>query len=213
MKSHQTLINGLSALVLLATVAFAMVGFQGANEKTGIVDMNRLIVDSEFGKTNNQKLQTMAAAREDLLKFIDRYKVLTMDQATRLRDLSLKDAPTDRDKVDADAIKKQVIEADKKRNELLAKAEATADERNQLTDFNNRAALMREMLPQWGDQFNGELSDAQSKLREAAITRAKDALKEVGKAGQYTVILENQVAPYGANDVTDAAIKAMNAKK
>jgi Skp family chaperone for outer membrane proteins len=190
-----------------------MVGFQGATEKTGIVDMNRLIVDSEFGKTNNQKLQTMAAAREDLLKFIDRYKVLTMDQATRLRDLSLKDAPTDRDKLDADAIKKQVIEADKKRNELLAKAEATADERNQLTDFNNRAALMREMLPQWGDQFNGELSDAQSKLREAAITRAKDALKEVGKAGQYTVILENQVAPYGANDVTDAAIKAMNAKK
>lgn len=213
MKSHQTLINGLSALVLLATVAFAMVGFQGATEKTGIVDMNRLIVDSEFGKTNNQKLQTMAAAREDLLKFIDRYKVLTMDQATRLRDLSLKDAPTDRDKLDADAIKKQVIEADKKRNELLAKAEATADERNQLTDFNNRAALMREMLPQWGDQFNGELSDAQSKLREAAITRAKDALKEVGKAGQYTVILETQVAPYGANDVTDAAIKAMNAKK
>ena len=213
MKTKLNLPMGLSVLALLATFAVGLVGFQGATEKTGVIDMNKLIVDSEFGKANNAKIQTAAAAREDLLKFIDRYKVLTIDQATKLRDLTLKENPTDKDKQDADAIKKTVVDADKRRNELLAKAEATPDERNQLTDFNNRAALMREMLPQWSEQFNADLGDLQAKLREVTVSRAKEALRDVGKANGYTVILETQVAPFGANDVTEAATKAMNAKK
>lgn len=47
---------------------------------------------------------------------------------------------------------------------------------------------------------------------KAESANAKAALQEVAKKGGYTVILNGQVAPYGANDITDEAIKALDAK-
>ena len=46
-----------------------------------------------------------------------------------------------------------------------------------------------------------------------SLDRARAALHEVAKAQAFTVVFEISVAPYGANDLTQPTLTAMNAKK
>lgn len=192
-------------------IAFS--GFQAGAEKTGVVDLNRVLSDSEIGKKNEADLRNALALRSGLLDFISTYKVLTTDQANKLRDLTLKPNPTDADKAEIERIKKEVIAADAKRNELLQKANPTEADRLQLQDYNNRSNTMAELLARWNQEFQNELDQLESQVRATTVNKAKETVKEVSKAQGFTIVLESTVAPYGANDITDATIKALNAKK
>ena len=72
---------------------------------------------------------------------------------------------------------------------------------------------MENQAQRWLREFTQELQAWADKQKLSSLDRARAALTEVGKAQGFTVIFEVGVAPYGANDLTDAALKAMNAKK
>ena len=111
-------------------------------------------------------------------------------------------------------MKQEVIAADKKRNELSQKGSAlTEDEKKQLDEFAKRAQMMGGVLEQWNGDFTEDLTTLQQKLQQETIEKAKAALAQVGKAQGFAVVLESNVAPYSANDVTDAVVKQMNANK
>lgn len=200
----------------LATVigigAFSLFGFQSTTEKFGVVDINKILQDSELGKATNKKLQDALSIRSDLLKFISTYKVLTVEQANKLRELTLKPAPTAADKSEIERIKGEVIAADKKRNELLQKSNMTDTDRMQLQDYAQRAQTMAQVVEQFNNEFQQELNAFESQVREDTITKTKETVKDVAKSQGFTVVLESSVVPYAANDITDASIKALNAK-
>jgi Skp family chaperone for outer membrane proteins len=200
----------------LATVigmgAFSLFGFQSTTEKFGVVDINKILQDSELGKATNKKLQDALSIRSDLLKFISTYKVLTVDQANKLRELTLKPTPTAADKSEIERIKGEIIAADKKRNELLQKSNMTDTDRMQLQDYAQRAQTMAQVVEQFNNEFQQELNAFESQVREDTITKTKETVKEVAKSQGFTVVLESSVVPYAANDITDASIKALNAK-
>src|SRR5690606_31134380 len=97
-------------------------------------------------------------------------------------------------------------------NDLNQKANLTPQETNMLTDFNQRIELMRSVLQQFGGEFQTEIQDLQTQVREEERTKARAALEEVAKKDGYTVVYESQVAPFCANDLTAEAIKALDAK-
>lgn len=198
-----------AAVVFLGTA----LGFQDKAEKIGVVDMNRVISDSELGKKNQTTLQTALAARQDLLEFIKTYKVLTTDQANKLRELSLKPVVSEADKAEINRIRKEVIDADTKRNQLLQKSNPTDADRLALQDYNNRAQTMNEVYMRWSEEFQGDLDNLESQIRTDTVAKAKQIVKDVSKSQGYSVVFEASYAPYGANDLTDAGIKALNAAK
>lgn len=193
--------------------ALALVGFQGANEKTGVIDMNKALQDSALGVAHTKRLNDELKLRKDLLDFVNTYKVLTMEQAQRLRELSLKPNATEQDKRDLEKIRQDVIASDRKRNELSQKSGLTEADRALLQDYANRAQTMAATMERWNDEFSRELSELEQNLSNEAVDKARAALNQVAKGQGFTIVFESRLAPYAANDLTDATIKAMNAAR
>lgn len=188
-------------------------GFQGSAEKTGVIDLNKVIQQSELGKSNTKKLNDALSLRRGLIDFLTTYMVLTTEQAEGLRQLTLKAAQTEADKAQIEKIKKDVIESDKKRQDLMSKSTLTETDKQLLQDYSQRARINEERAGTWDKEFSLELNELRDQLQQDTINQAKGTLAETAKAQGYTTVLESTVAPYGANDLTDATVKALNAKK
>lgn len=201
------------AIAALLLGVFAAVGFQDASNKIGIVDISKVVEMSDFGKANQASFNQMKTAREGVLEFIDTYRVLTVEQATRFRDLSIKPTPTAEEKAELERIKADVMAADKKNKELSVKANLTPEDRALIEEYSKRANNMEMTAGRWLREFTNELQGWADKQKLTSLDRARAAVQEVAKAQGFTVVFEVGVAPYGANDITDAALKAMNAKK
>ncbi|MCG9894814.1 MAG: OmpH family outer membrane protein [Fimbriimonadaceae bacterium] len=186
-------------------------GFQAAQQKTGVVDMSRVIADSRLGKQNQETLRAMLQSRQNLLDFLDINRVATVEQANRLRALELKEGPqTPAEKQEADRIKADIQAAGKSFNDLNQKTNATDQDRLQLSEYNQRVRNTTQLLQSLQQELTMEISRKQGDLRREEIERAKAALKVIAEKGGYTIVLENQVAPYGVNDLTAEAIKELD---
>lgn len=211
---HITVREKIAYLVAAAALGVVFAGgFQDSALKIGVVDISDVVEQSDFGKKNQEDFNTMKAAREGVLEFIDTYRVLTNEQAIKLRELSLKANASASEKAELDTLKATIQASDKKSKELSTKANLTPEERTLMQDFAQRSQTMEVTAQRWFREFTNEMQAWADKQKAASIDRARESIQEVAKQGAYTIIYESGVAPYGANDITQAALKAMNAKK
>jgi len=197
----------------LASVILAS-GFQGGVDKSGVVDLNRAVQESEMGKKNKESLDAMVNARKGVIEFMDQQQVLTEEQAQKLRTLNLKSPITETEKKELDKVKEDVIAARKNFEALNQKQNPTEEDRRLLGEYNRRIESTRALVQTWGGQFQEELSLKQSDLISDSVKRADAAIREVSKKDGYTVVFSMPgAAVYGANDLTEAVTKALNAAK
>jgi Skp family chaperone for outer membrane proteins len=212
MKSTRFLQFGWVLVAAFAGVALAG-GFQNSEIKIGTVDIVRMMDQSDYGKEGQDIFKKMKLSREGVLEFIDTYRVLTTDQAQRIRLLSLKENPTKEESAELDRTKADVIAANKRSVELATKPNMTPEERTLVEEYARRSQTMNDIAQRWFREFTNEMSDFADKRKLAGLQKARAAINEVSKAQGYTVIFDESTAPYGVNDITDATLAAMNAKK
>ncbi|CAN5620007.1 hypothetical protein BH11ARM2_BH11ARM2_34940 [soil metagenome] len=188
-------------------------GFQDATQKNAVVDISKVVEGSDYGKGNQQAFAQMKQSREDLLEFIDTNRVLTTEQAQKLRDLTVKPTLTDSEKAELERVKADVIAANKRWSELATKTTLTPEERTLLQDYATRSQAMSDYAQRLLNQFSNEMAAWADKQKLDSVDKARAAVSEVAKAQGYNMVFEVGVAPYGANDLTADALKAMNAKK
>jgi Skp family chaperone for outer membrane proteins len=207
----------ISQLGWVAAIAMAGVmigsGFQGATQKIGVADLPKIVEGSDFYKQNEVTYNDFVAKRRTVLDFFNTYKVLTTEQTNRIQELSLKDNPTPQEKAELDRIKQDVVAQDKRSKELTIKPSPTPEEVTVLQDFAHRTQAMGQTFDQLQQTYQGDIQQKRDQIQQAAADKARDAIRQVGKDQAFTVIMSSAAAPYAANDVTDAAIKAMNAAK
>lgn len=196
----------------LATVFFGS-GFQAQTDKSGVVNVQRLISESDFGKTSQGSIDRVAAVRKEIITFLVENPVLTIDQAQRFRELMLKPNRTSEDDLRIAQIKADASANTKKLQELANKSSLTPEERAIATDFNNRAVQTRQQASDWGRDFQEELQAFGDNQYRQVLERVRVAIGESAKAQGYSTVFDDRYAPFGANDLTDAALTAMNAKK
>ena len=201
-----------SAFAVLLLGVLVGGGFQAPAEKNGVVDINALVDGSNFGKGVRDSVNKMRAAREEVLGFIDANRVLTLEQATRLRDLTLKLDRSAPESAELDTLKATVVATNKKWTELATKPTLTPEERTMQQEFADRAQKMGELGNQWVRAFTNDIDAYVDAQKTEANGRAREAIAATAKAQAYTMIYDRAFAPYGANDLTDAALAAMNAK-
>lgn len=201
--------------VLAAALAAVMVagGFQDQAQKSGVVDIAKIVENSEFGKQNQVVFAQMKKSREEVLEFLDTYRILTAEQAQRIRDLSLKPNPTTEEKAELDRIKADVIAASKKSTELSTKPNLTPEERTLIEEYARRSQTMSEVTQRWLREFTNEMQTWADNQKVQSVAKARKAIQDVAKAQGYNLVFEVGVAPYGANDISDDALKAMNEQK
>lgn len=201
--------------ILFATVAgIAMAGgFQDKAVKIGVVDITKVVEDSDYGKRNAEEFTKMKAAREGLLEFVDTYRVLTNEDAQQLKDLTLKANRTKEEDARIETLKANVIASNKKFNELTTKSSLTPEERTLVEEYARRSQTMNDVAQRWFREFTADMGDWADKQKLDSVTRARAAIQEVAKQQGFTVVFELGVAPYGSDDITSAALQSMNDKK
>ncbi|MBS1716976.1 MAG: OmpH family outer membrane protein [Armatimonadetes bacterium] len=188
-------------------------GFQAGTEKVGVVDISKVVEDSDFGKANQAAFKKMKGVRESLLEFIDQNRILTNEQALRLKELALKDSPSAAETAESERIKADVVQAAKRNAELNAKQNLTAEDRTLLEDYARRAQTMDQLERRWYTDFTTEMQNWADKQKLASVDKARAAVQKVAREQGFTVVFEAGIAPYGANDISAACLQAMNAVK
>lgn len=188
-------------------------GFQDQAVKIGVVDISTVVEQSDFGLQNQVTFEKMKTSREQLLEFIDTYRVLTTEQAQRLRELALKTTPTKEESAEMERIKSEVMLANKRSQELATKPTLTPEERALVEEYARRSQTMNEVASRWFREFTNDMTNWADKQKVESLSRARAAIQQVAKEQGYTVVLEVGVAPYGANDLSTIALQAMNGKK
>lgn len=201
--------------IVAAALAGGMVGmgFQGAAEKTGTVDVGKVVNDSDFIKKQIDTLKAMHAARLGVVDFVKANPHMKADAITKFKDLSLKDNPTAADKADLERLKQDAQAGESSYRALAQKDKPTPDDLKQMEALNRQKDENSAALDKLSNDFNTEMQAKQEALRSDVSNRAKDAIQTAGKQQGYTIIFTNELAPYSANDITADALKAMNSKK
>lgn len=188
-------------------------GFQAGSTKMGVVDVGKVFSDSEYAKAQSAALQQTVDARTAMLEFVKQYRLFTPEQASAFKDLSTKGVPTPAEKTQLDKIKADVQAADKTFRDLQTKKNPTPDDTAKMTLYTQEVQTMSATSMRWAQGFDEEIRTLNEKLRNDTLQRVRDAVKVVGAKQGFTLIFSSDVAPYGASDVTDDTLKAMNAKK
>jgi Skp family chaperone for outer membrane proteins len=200
--------------LVAASLAGVMMGsgFQGEANKLGVVDISTVVERSEFGKQSQSTFNQMKTAREGVLEFMDAHRVLTTEQAHKIRDLSLKPNPTSEEKAELERFKSEAVTAERRSKELALKTNLTPEERTLIEEYAKRGASTTQLMDRWYREFMNDLQNWTDKQKMSSIEKARTAIQDVARKEGYTIVYEVGIAPYGANDITDSALKAMNAR-
>ncbi len=211
MKKNFSVIGWVVAGVLGATMLAS--GFQNAGTKIGIVDMQRILAESAAGKKMRDDMTTQVNLRQGLLEFVNTNKVLTQEQADQLKDLTLKTPSTQADRDALDRLKATIRAEKKKFDDLMVKPTLTEAERTEFEQLSRRRDNTDGLLNRWNNEFSQDLSEMQDLMLGEVLKKARDQVQALAKKEGYSVVFPNTVAIYGANDLTEEAIKAVDAAK
>jgi Skp family chaperone for outer membrane proteins len=215
MKQDEKMKNKILGLGWLVAAAMGVMmiasGFQPADMKAGVVDMQRILSESAAGKKVRDDMSVQVDLRQGLLQFVNTNKVLTADQADKLKTLTLKPGATQADKDEVEKIKTAIRADSKKFNDLMVKASLTDSEKVEFNTMNERRRNADTLLGQWNQEFSADLNTLQDEMLANVLKKAREAVQGVGKKDGYSLIFPTTVAVYAANDITDAAIKAVDA--
>ena len=81
-----------------------------------------------------------------------------------------------------------------------------------MTEFSRREDTTGQLIAQLQSDFTNEVNTQKDTIQQTAFEKARAAVRQVAKDGGYTAVFSSAAAPYGANDITDDATKAMNKK-
>ena len=212
-KSYWTgFLSGTTILALGMTAVLAGSGFQGASQKIGVIDSNKVIQDVATAKNLVEEEKNLRTDRETVVQFLDRYRVMKKEDADRFKALSLKAGKTDAEKAELEKIKTNAQDAQKKFKDLELKSSPTADELKSLDDYRNRQNEMTDYLQNLVKDFQTDLGQIHDKNQNTVLDAFRAGLSDVGKKQGYTVVFDKNLAPYGANDMTDDVTAASKKK-
>jgi Skp family chaperone for outer membrane proteins len=210
-KLNKDLFGWMVAAVLAGVLA--SVGFQGAPESIAVVDLQKVIKSSDLYKVKEAEFQAQVMSRQTLLKFISDNRVINAEEWPKLRDLSLKDKPTDADKAELQKIKDDVVANTKKLADLQVKPQKTADDVTLMEELQRYVQQTQSLARDLQDALvNHELPALQDQAAKAVEDQARIAVAAIGKEQGYTIVFDTLAAPYGAHDITADSLTRMNKK-
>lgn len=201
--------TGLAGWLIAAVLAGMMLGsgFQDGKEKYGVVDLRRVIVESKIDKTVSDKVEAGRLARVAVFNFIRDHRVITEEQALKLRTLELKETRTDAENTELTQLKATIDTAGKDYERLNGITTPTEAERQQLMSLSRTFQNSGEILQQFQQDFMDEIQVLGQRAQQDAIDRATKAAATVAKAKGYTVMYSSTAVVFAANDITADAIK------
>lgn len=208
---NKTFITGFLSGTTVVALGMVMLlmgsGFQGQNQKIGVIDSGQVASAIAQAKSLREEEENFKNDRQNVLEFLDRYRVMKREDAIKFKTLSLKANKTEAEKSELEKVKAAAIDAQKKFKDLELKSAPTADELKLLDDYRNRQAEMAELGQSTVKEYDEEIRALRDKNQTSIFEAYKNGVAEVGKKQGYTLVMDKNVAPFGANDISDEVVK------
>ena len=188
-------------------------GFKAPGDKTGTVDVAKVFKESEYAKAQTERLRAQVKARQDVMEYVRNHRNMKVEDANKLRELSIKDAPTPADHTDIDHIHQDAATAEDTARQLQTMDKPSAAQLAQLDEFTKRKDATAALLEKWGRDFQDEFQQKQEKMSADTLQRVRDSIQQVGHDQGYSIIFSQDIAPYCPTDLTTDAMNKMNSKK
>ena len=185
-------------------------GFNSAEEKFGVVNLRKVIFDSKLNQEMTDRVEAARLARVSILEFMNTNQVLTEEQATRIRELELKDDRTDEEKTELENVQQAVIAAAKDFDRISEIQAPTEDERLLYQDYTQRRNTTRGLLQAWTEEFERDFAALRDQATQDAIDLAQVAATAVASKEGYTTVFSATAVIYAANDLTEAVTAEAN---
>lgn len=205
-------LSGTTILAIGMVAVLAGSGFQGTNQKIGVIDSNTVMQEIALAKSMVEDEKNLKNDRETVMQFLQRYPIIKKEDAEKFKNLSVKLNKTDADKSELEKLKTMATDTVKKFKDLELKSSPSQDELKQLDEYRNRKNEMDDYLQGLFKDFQSELAGIHDKNQGIVYEAFRSGVNEVGKKQAFTIVLDKNIAPYGANDVTDD-VKKTAAKK
>lgn len=178
--------------------------------KFGVVDLTRIANDSKYGKKKQEELKAQNRKYEEVLNFMRQYPFLSKTEATKLRDLMLADKLTPEQQAELDALKASGQRLREEFDKLVTLQNPSETEQKRLQQLVIAREENARLGSQWENTFRMNWNEMFENVRSDVYAKVRQAVNKLGKRNGYTVIFENNTAPYAANDVTDEILKIMD---
>ncbi len=208
MNQHRTIAF---AALAASAAAFALLGFQQGQERTGTVNISQLIQKSSLGQKNTQRLESAFRRRQNFLAFLEQNPLLERAQVDQLKALELKETLTTAETEEQTRLKAAAAAALREFNELNMKTTPTEADRQKLDVYNERSRAMSGVIEGIASEFNQDVQKLRDEVRQGETAASQKAIQEAAKKAGVTIAFTAEIAPYAANDLTDEAVKIMNA--
>ncbi len=201
-------LSGTTILAIGMVAVLAGSGFQGANQKIGVIDSNAVMQAVALAKNMVEDEKNLKTDRETVMAFLQRYPIIKKEDAEKFKNLSIKPVRTDPEKAELEKLKVMATDTVKKFKELELKSSPSQDELKLLDEFRNRKNEMDEYLQGLFKDFQTELAGIHDKNQGIVYEAFKMGVNDIGKKQAFTLVLDKNIAPFGANEITDDVTKA-----
>jgi len=196
--------------LMVALTLFGVAAFQNQAPKFGVVNLSAVADKSKLGQREKDAFTAYQTKAKNLITFVNNNKVMTAQQRDRLISLWLKDNPTAAESQELEQLKSAIQTASSRYAELVRKSNPTPDELQELSEKSALAGVTQDILPQLQSLIGQELQARAEQKQTDVLAKARAAAAKYGKDQGFSVIFDQDVAPYAANDVTDEVVKVMD---
>lgn len=206
---NKNLTIALAAIVALMVFG-AITAFQTPTQKFGVVNLGDLAEKSKLGAREKKNFEDLRTRLSTLIQFINTNKVMKRDELNKLDELWRNEKPTPDQTKELEALKTTVQKNSEELRRLISILNPSADEQAKIRELSALAQGTEDALQSLDGRY-GQIMQARASEKQAEVLKkSRDAVQKLGKRDGYTLIFEINTTPFGANDVTDAALKIMD---
>lgn len=202
--------TGLLAVMAVLLGMFAISAFQVNTPKYAVVSVGDVAEKSKLGIREKQQFEALRTKYGGLIQFLNTNKAVAREDAQKIVELWNKEAPTAAETQQLESLKTKAQTQSEELRRLISVLNPTAEQQSRIRELSGFSQATEDILPQLDNMLGTAMQQRAGQKQEEVLQKARAAVQKVGKRDGYTLVFENQVAVYGATDLTNEALKTMD---
>lgn len=189
---------------------FALTAWQGNTQKFAVVSLGDVAERSKLGQREKKEFEALKTKYGSLIQFLNTNKVAAREDVQKVVDLWVKDKPTAAETQQLETLKTKAQTQSEELRRLISVLNPSAEQQTRIRELSGMSQGTEDMLPQLDNMLGTSMQQRANAKQQEVLDKARAAVQKVGKRDGFTMVFENQVAVYGATDLTDEALKTMD---
>lgn len=189
---------------------FALTAWNQNTQKFAVVSLGDVAERSKLGQREKKEFEALRTKYGGLIQFLNTNKAAAREDVQKMVDLWNKEKPTPAETQQLEALKTKAQTQSEELRRLISVLNPSAEQQSRIRELSGMSQGTEDMLPQLDNMLGTAMQQRANAKQQDVLDKARAAVQKVGKRDGFTLVFENQMAVYGATDLTDEALKTMD---